>query len=161
VPEVSEHDRALAALRQLKYYLDEVFRIPGTGIRVGWDPIVGAVPWVGDLLTALLSGAIVVQAHRMRVPRIVQMRMLLNIGIDLLIGVVPLAGDIADVFWKSNTRNFALLERHAGDIRPATAGDWAFVAGIALMLLALAMIPLLVLYWVVYALPAHLPPLTR
>ena len=54
------------ALRSLKRWLDEAFRVPGTNLRFGWDPLIGLVPWVGDLLTALMSGAIVLQAHQMR-----------------------------------------------------------------------------------------------
>ena len=127
--------------------LDEVFRIPGTSIRFGWDPILGLVPWAGDLLTALISIAIVAQAHQMRVPRIVQLRMLLNIAIDLLVGIVPFLGDVADVFWKANTKNFGLLERHAGEVRPATAGDWLFVAGVVGVVLAMALALLGMVYW--------------
>jgi len=135
--------------------LDEAFRVPGTSIRFGWDPIIGLVPWVGDLLTALFSCAIVVQAHRMRLPRVVQLRMLLNIGIDVVVGIVPVVGDIADVFWKSNTMNFALLERHAAEVRPATLGDWLFVAGVLGAVLAMAILPLVVLYWLVQLLVGH------
>jgi hypothetical protein len=113
----------LETLRKLRWFLDEAFRVPGTSIRVGWDPIIGMVPWAGDLFTALLSCAIVLHAHRLRLPRIVQLRMLMNVAIDLLVGAIPVVGDAADVFWKSNSLNMALLERHAGEPRPASAGD--------------------------------------
>jgi hypothetical protein len=142
-------DRArLEALRRLKYFLDDAFRVPGTNLRFGWDPIVGAVPWLGDLLTTLLSAAMLVQAYRMRIPRIVQLRMLLNTTIDTVMGLVPLVGDVADAFWKSNTRNFALLERHAAERRPAAAGDWLFVTAVVAVIGALALLPVLVVYGV-------------
>ena len=137
----------IESLRKIRWFLDEAFRVPGTAIRVGWDPIIGLVPWAGDLLTALLSCAIVLHAHTMRVPRIVQLRMLLNVVIDLLIGVIPFVGDAADVFWKSNSMNMALLERHASQARPAAAGDWLFVAGILAAIAAVALVPLIVVYW--------------
>ena len=137
----------LQALRRLQWFLDEAFRVPGTSIRVGWDPIIGLVPWVGDLLTALLSCAIVLHAHRMRLPRIVQLRMLMNVAIDLVVGAIPVVGDAADAFWKSNSMNMALLERHADEVRPASAGDWLFVAGIIAAIIAVALVPLVVLYW--------------
>jgi hypothetical protein len=140
-------ERRMRALRSMQWWLDEAFRVPGTSIRVGWDPIIGLVPWAGDLLTALLSCAIVVHAHRLRLPRIVQLRMLLNVAIDLLIGAVPFVGDAADVFWKSNSMNMALLERHASEARPASAGDWLFVAGILAAIAAVAVVPLFVVYW--------------
>ena len=126
--------------------------MPGTNFRFGWDPIIGIVPWAGDLLTAVLSCAIIVQAHHMRLPRVVQLRMLLNVGIDVIVGVVPLVGDVADAFWKSNTRNLALLERHAAEVRPASPGDWLFVSAVVLAAVVVALLPLVVLYWAVHAL---------
>ena len=137
----------IEALRRLQWFLDEAFRVPGTSIRVGWDPIIGLVPWAGDVLTALLSCAIVFQAHQMRLPRIVQLRMLMNVAIDLLIGAIPGVGDAADAFWKSNTMNMALLDRHAAEVRPATAADWLFVAGVIAAILAVALVPLIMVYW--------------
>jgi hypothetical protein len=76
--------RRLSSLRGLQRLLDERFRVPGTNFRFGWDPIVGLIPWAGDLLTAVLSCAIAVQAHH-GLPRVVQLRML-NVGIDAVIG---------------------------------------------------------------------------
>jgi hypothetical protein len=141
-----EPSRRLEALRKLQRLLDDAYRLPGTNLRFGWDPIIGLVPWVGDLLTAALSCAIIVQAHQMRVPGIVQLRMMLNVAIDLAVGAIPLAGDVADVFWKSNARNFAILEHHAAEPQPATPGDWLFVGAIALGVMAAAIVPLAILY---------------
>ena len=142
-------NRRLEALRRLQYLLDNAFRVPGTSFRFGWDPIVGLVPWLGDVLTALFACAVLVQAHHMRVPRVVQLRMLFNVVIDLVLGAVPLVGDVADAFWKSNAKNFALLERHAVAGRPATTGDWLFVAAIVIVIASMALLPLLVMYWIV------------
>jgi hypothetical protein len=133
--------------------LDEAFRVPGTRFRFGWDAIIGLIPWAGDLTTALIGAAILVAAHRRRVPGIVQVRMLLNLIIDLAMGVVPFAGDVADMFWKANTKNLALLERHAASPMPATAGDWWFVTGITAVVIAVAALPFLVLYWLLGAVP--------
>jgi hypothetical protein len=143
----------LGSLRSLQRLLDEAFRVPGTRIRFGWDAVVGLVPWAGDVLTALLGLAILVAAHRRRVPGVVQVRMLLNLAIDLAIGLVPFAGDVADVFWKANTRNMTLLERHAASPMPATAGDWWFVAGITAVVFSMAALPLLLLYWLLSGVP--------
>jgi hypothetical protein len=153
--------RRFEALRSFKQFLDEAFRVPGTNLRFGWDPIIGIVPWAGDVLTAVFACGIIMQAHQMRVPRVVQIRMLMNVAIDLLIGIVPFVGDVADVFWKSNSKNFALLERHAvtSGFTRATPGDWVFVIGLLAAVLALALIPLALLYWVVYAM-MNRPPLT-
>jgi uncharacterized protein DUF4112 len=148
----SDSERRLTALRSLRRLLDEAFRVPGTRIRFGWDAIIGVIPWAGDLVTALMAGAIIIEAHRMRVPRVVQLRMLLNVGIDLAIGLVPFAGDVADVFWKSNTKNMAMLERHAAEPVAASAGDWAFVGIVIASVVAMALVPLVLISLMLQAL---------
>ena len=140
-------------LRGLQRLLDEAFRVPGTRLRFGWDAIAGLVPWAGDVVTALMGGAILVQAHRTRVPAVVQMRMVINLAIDLAMGVVPFAGDVADIFWKANKKNFALLERHTAGPLPPTRGDRWFVAGVIVLVFLLAALPLFVLYLLVTLVP--------
>ena len=70
-------------------------------------------------------------------------------------GIVPFVGDVADFFWKSNAKNFALLERHAAEVRPATRGDWIFVVGVVGSVVAMALVPLVVLYLIVQSLVAR------
>jgi hypothetical protein len=133
----------LHALRAIQRALDERFAIPGTRLRFGWDPIIGLVPWAGDVVTALFAGAIIVQAHKHGVSRVVQLRMLMNVGLDMVLGVVPVAGDVADFFWKANTKNLALLERHSAGPSRASAGDWLFVGGVLSAVALLALLPLI------------------
>ena len=140
-------DARLRALRRWQRLLDSAFRVPGTDVRFGWDPIVGLIPGAGDIATALMAIALIVEAHRLRLPRVVQLRMLLNVGIDVLVGLVPFVGDVADVFWKANAKNLDLLERHAWGNRAATAGDWVFVAALALAVAAIVALPLLMMLW--------------
>jgi hypothetical protein len=147
-PLTPQVERRLEALRSWKRWLDEAFRVPGTGLRVGWDPIIGLLPGAGDVLTALFACGVIIQAHQMRLPRVVQLRMLLNVVIDLVVGAIPFLGDVADVFWKSNSRNFALLEAHAYEVRPPSRGDWLFVDGVLAVVVAVALLPLIVLYWI-------------
>jgi hypothetical protein len=142
-------DRRIERLRVWQRLLDTAFRVPGTGVRFGWDPIIGLVPWVGDAVTALLGSVIIVHAYRLRLPRIVQLRMLINIAIDAVIGIVPLVGDVADVFWKSNARNLALLEHYAVANRPARPGDWLFVAAVMSTVVLVALLPILAAVWFV------------
>jgi hypothetical protein len=148
---IFDKDRRFAALRRLQHLLDEAYRVPGTNIRFGWDALVGLVPWVGDLTTALMACGIIVQAHHMRVPRVVQLRMIVNVAIDVLVGLVPLFGDVADVFWKSNTKNFALLERYAMPNARPTRGDWMFVTTAVSVVLLIAIAPLVMVYWIVHS----------
>ena len=111
--------------------LDARFRVPGTRIRFGIDPILSLIPGVGELASPVFTVLLLGQAVRRRVPRVVLLRMAANGLIDALIGAIPIAGSVGDVFWRANTRNLALLERHARPGRPPRAGDYAFVIGLA------------------------------
>ena len=83
----------LERLRRWSHLLDNVFRVPGTRLRFGWDSLLGLIPGLGDALTTLLSGTILIHAFRFQVPRVIQVRMLLNVVIDVLVGAVPVLGD--------------------------------------------------------------------
>jgi Domain of unknown function (DUF4112) len=141
------HARTLAALRKWSVLLDSAFRVPGTNLTFGLDPILGLIPGLGDLTTPLFAALLLVHAVRMRIPRIVQLRMVINAALDLLIGSVPVVGDAFDFGWKANVRNLGLLERYAHPGSGATRGDWIFVLSIIGILFALAVTPLLVAGW--------------
>lgn len=134
----------LQALRQLAQLLDSAFAVPGTNYRIGLDPILGIVPGLGDLVSPLFTIALLLQAWELRIPRVVQLRMVFNAAIDALIGVVPLAGDLFDFAWKANQRNLALLEEHAYEERDARIGDWVFVIVMIAIVLALVALPFVV-----------------
>jgi hypothetical protein len=99
-------------VRVLAKLLDNSISIPGTPWKIGFDPIVGLIPGIGDLIGAVLSGYIVLEAVRAEVPAFTLARMLVNIGIDTILGAVPAVGDLFDAAWKSNMMNVALMERH-------------------------------------------------
>lgn len=136
-----DRTRQVNQLRQWSRLMDSAYRVPGTRIRFGLDPIVGLVPGAGDLATSSFSAILLYRAFRLGVPRVVLIRMLLNVLVDLLAGAVPVVGDLFDVAWKSNSMNLALLERHERPGVTPTSGDWAIVllAGV-LILGALAIV---------------------
>jgi hypothetical protein len=144
-PLTAGQQQRIAALRHVARLLDSAYQIPGTSYRFGLDPVVGLVPGLGDLISPLFTIALLWQSQDLQLPRIVQLRMLFNVLIDTVIGIVPLAGDLFDVAWKANDMNMALLDRHAGEERPASAGDWLFVVGLTLVLVAIAAVPFVVL----------------
>src|SRR4029079_5735506 len=115
------------SLRRWAVILDSLFRVPGTSYRFGLDALVGLIPGVGDLASPLYTALILIEGLRLRVPAVVQARMVLNAALDMLIGIVPFFGDPADVAWKANLRNLALLERHAEPGTAPRAGDYLFV----------------------------------
>lgn len=139
--------RTLAALRKWSVLLDSAFRVPGTRMTFGLDPILGLIPGLGDLTTPLFAGLLLLHAVRMRIPRVVQLRMVMNAAIDLAIGIVPVVGDFFDFGWKANVKNLGLLERHAHPGSKAGTGDWAFVLVVIGLLVAAALIPILVAAW--------------
>jgi hypothetical protein len=139
--------RSLELLRRWAVLLDSAFRVPGTSIRFGLDPIVGLVPALGDLATPVFAGLLLLQAIRMRLPRIVQARMVLNALLDMLVGLVPVVGDLADVGFKANLRNLALLERHARPGVPPSRGDYVLVIGFLVVLAAIAIAPIVLIVW--------------
>ncbi len=108
-------DPRLAELRELErlaMWLDTRFRLPGTQIRFGLDGLLGLVPGIGDALAAFPAIYILVRAHRIGVPRHLLIRMAANLGIDWLVGSIPVLGDVFDVGFKANWRNVDLLRRH-------------------------------------------------
>jgi hypothetical protein len=143
----SPADRKLDSLRRWAALFDHAFRIPGTDIRFGLDPILGLVPGIGDLATPALSVLILVHGARLRVPKVVLARMVLNALIDFGVGAIPVVGDLFDFAWKSNDWNLALLERHARPGVGATRGDWIFVAACVAVVLLAAIVPLVLLAW--------------
>jgi hypothetical protein len=131
--------------RRLSVLLDSALRIPGTQLRIGLDPILGALlPELGDALTAVLSLSLVLVAFRQRVPKLVMARMLINIALDAILGAIPFVGDAFDFAFKANEKNLALIERHHGDpTLPATWADRLVVSGVVVLVLACAVLPLL------------------
>lgn len=127
---------------RLGWLLDDLFRVPILGWRFGLDALIGLIPGIGDTGTALASFYILAAAVRHGVPKVTLLRMGMNIGIDYVLGAVPFVGDIADVWWKSNQKNIALLRKRATvsaeDARAASMSDWIFVGGIIAVLTALA-----------------------
>ncbi|MDZ7778481.1 MAG: DUF4112 domain-containing protein [Gemmatimonadota bacterium] len=104
---------AVAALRRARWIsrvLDDLFRVPGTRRRVGLDPFLGLVPGLGDWLPLVLSLDLLFSAARLGGGTAVLVRMLGNVVLDALVGMVPLVGDLFDLGWKANRRNLALLE---------------------------------------------------
>jgi hypothetical protein len=137
----------LDALRRWAVLLDSAFRVPGTRIRFGIDAILGLIPGIGDISTPTFAALILLQAVRMRIPFVVQARMVLNAALDMLLGLVPVAGDLADIGWKANLRNLALLERHARPGVPPSRADYVFVIICIGLLAAIAIVPIVVIGW--------------
>jgi len=103
-------DDELLQLRKLARLLDSAIRLPG-GYRIGLDGIVGLIPGVGDAVTASAAAYIVIRAAQMGASTATLVRMIFNVLLELVVGSVPVIGDLFDFAWKANNRNIELLER--------------------------------------------------
>jgi hypothetical protein len=125
-PDVSpaEH-RLLAELSSYARVLDASVPIPGTRLRFGADAVLGLVPVLGDWAGVGLSSYVVLRAWRAGVRRSTLTRMLVNLGIEGLVGSVPIAGDLFDVWFRANQRNVKLLRQDllARSYRPSRRSD--------------------------------------
>jgi hypothetical protein len=103
---------ARARLEAIARLLDSRWRVPGTGIRFGADAALNLLPGLGALVSKGVSAYLILEARRLGVPAGTLLRMIGNVGLDALIGAVPLAGWVGDVFFRANNRNMALLRAH-------------------------------------------------
>lgn len=124
-----------ARIARVTHVLDDLVPVPGTSQKVGIDPIIGLIPGVGDIVAALVGGWVIAEAARFGIPRIVLARMVVNLLVDLAIGLVPIIGDLFDIVSRSNSANLELFRRHALDPDASTAGHRAFFVGLVLLLI--------------------------
>jgi hypothetical protein len=137
---VSRRERFEAAERRIgrvTKVLDELIVVPGTPIKVGLDPIIGLIPVAGDAVAALVGGWVILEASRFGIPRVVLARMVLNLTVDLAVGLIPLIGDITDFVFTSNSRNLALFRRYALEPDASTRGQQGLFIGLALLLVGI------------------------
>jgi hypothetical protein len=144
-----------STLQKIEILLDEAFRVPGTQIRFGIDGIIGLVPGLGDVLAGLLSLVIPIAAWIRGVPYITLVRMAVNLGIGVLVGTIPIFGDIFDIAFKPNRRNYLLLRRHLGEPRRHTGKDWAFLLVLVGALALIFAIPVVLVIWFLIWVSSH------
>jgi hypothetical protein len=115
--------------------------IPVGRWTIGLDSLLGLVPGFGDAAGALVSMVIVVRAAAAGIPAVAVARMLANVAIDSFIGAIPIAGDLFDFAFKSNTKNLRIYEE-ALYAEGGASRHWGFFAALFLGLLAIAAIPI-------------------
>jgi hypothetical protein len=142
--------RQLATNEQLDYVaglLDDIFRIPGTGIRFGLDALIGWVPGVGDAMTAVASFLIVFASWRRGAKAVTLIRMAANVLLETGIGAIPVVGDAFHIVWKANRRNYRLLLREREQPGVGATRDWVFLGVLLLAVIAAVAIPIWILIW--------------
>ena len=135
-------------LESLSKYLDDWVKIPVVGWRFGLDALIGLIPNVGDTVTSLASFYILIAGVRYGVPKITLARMALNIGLDYVVGAIPFLGDAFDFFWKANRQNMDLIRERGTGKGNGTTGDYIFVFGIILVLIALLIASIMASFYI-------------
>lgn len=135
-------DRAarLRWVESISKIMDNQFRVPGTNMRFGLDPILGLFPVVGDLASFAVSAGLVLTMARYGVSRKVAILMALNILLDATIGSIPILGNIFDFAFKANERNIRLLRRHYVEGKYQGTGTWILVTIIGVVFLLMVLL---------------------
>ncbi len=134
----------LEYLRRLSNLWDNQLSIPGTPLRVGLESLIGLLPVGGDIVGIIFSSYILLEAARMGLPKVILVRMLVNVIIDGAAGSVPVLGDLFDTTWKANTKNVNLIENHLRSSKPSRKAEQSFFillfAGLMLVIIAMTAI---------------------
>ncbi|CAN5825486.1 hypothetical protein BH24BAC1_BH24BAC1_03790 [soil metagenome] len=149
-----EDDRAerLRWIESISKLMDNQFRVPGTDLRFGLDPLLGFFPVVGDLASFAVSAGLLLTMARHGVSRKVVILMALNILLDATIGSIPILGNIFDFAFKANERNVNLLRRHYVEGKYQGTGTWILVTIIAVVFVLILLLGYLLwrlIFWLV------------
>jgi hypothetical protein len=114
---INEHSQikaqaAIARLERFSKLTDSSIGIPFTKFNIGLEAVIGLIPVIGDAAGLILSSYVLIEAQRLGVSKRIKTKMIINMLIDFLGGLVPFFGDIFDAFFKANTRNTRLLKKH-------------------------------------------------
>jgi len=142
-----DNDERLQRYLMVANVLDQLFRVPGTRWRFGLDAIIGLVPGVGDIATALIGAYGLVIAQQLGAPGSIQLRMLVNLLVDAGIGAIPILGDLFDFAFKANVRNARLLTGWLS--RPHETRRSSVLVLLAMLIVLIASVAAVV--WLVFA----------
>jgi hypothetical protein len=129
---------SLRWVQRIAQLLDSQFVIPGTRIRFGLDPLFSLFPVVGDLLTFMISGALIYTMYNQGASRKVVIRMVLNSTVDAVLGSIPLVGTVFDLFYRANDRNVRLLKEHYYEGKHQGSGNGILILVVIVTLLIVA-----------------------
>ncbi len=135
-------DPRLAEVESVARWLDYAFTLPG-GFRFGFAGVIGLIPGIGDFIDALISLYIIVRSHQLGVSRVTIGRMLVNVAIESVAGAVPIAGDLFDIAFKANRRNYLLLKSHLAEPVRQKKQDTLFLAVTVIVVIACLALPVL------------------
>jgi len=97
-----------AHIDRLARIMDSAVALPIVG-RIGLDAVLDLVPVVGNFAGAAISLTLIARTLQYGPPASLVSRMLSNVLVDVILGGIPLVGPLADLWWKANDRNAALM----------------------------------------------------
>jgi hypothetical protein len=131
----------------LSHVLDDFIKIPGTSIRFGLDGIIGLVPGIGDVIGGIASCIIILAAWIRGVPYVTVARMVANVGIEVVVGSIPILGDMFDIAWRANRRNYVLLSGSLYEPRKHSIRSWIFLGFLCVLLFLIMLVPMMLVAW--------------
>lgn len=144
-------DTPARATRLFTHVLDDLVQIPGTGLKVGLDPILSIIPGAGTTVAALFGTVVLFDSVRLRAPVTVLARMVGHYVLDWSLGLIPFIGAFLDMAYRSNSKNLKLLKRTIEDrdeVARASAKYWIGVGLLALaVLLVILAVPVAIVFW--------------
>jgi hypothetical protein len=108
----TQQHAALKRLERFSRLTDSSITIPFTGFKIGVDALIGLLPVAGDMAGLVLSSYVLIEAQRLGVSPAIKLRIIANMLIDFVGGLLPIVGDIFDAYFKANTRNTRLLKKY-------------------------------------------------
>jgi hypothetical protein len=126
-------------LKRVGYLMDESIRLPG-GFRIGWDPIIGLIPGFGDLVGITVSSYVALSAARAGASIAVLGRMLVNLALEIVVGSIPLVGDLFDGVFKANVRNLRLMDAHLASPQTAKRRSVVWLTTLLVLIIVVAVV---------------------
>lgn len=140
-PSEAEQRAILARLDKFSRFTDSSIGLPFTRFKIGVEPLIGLIPGVGDVIGLAMSGYVLLEAQRAGASKEVKRRMLRNIGVDFVGGLIPVFGDAFDAVYKANSRNTRLLRNYLNRqlaVEPApSAFPWKILIGLSALFAAI------------------------
>lgn len=137
-PTFHEHQKTLNRLDTFSYYTDSNIRVPFTRFRFGLSPLIGLLPVIGDFAGLILSLYVLYEARKIGASRTVQRKIIRNMMIEFIVGMIPVFGDAFDAVYKANTRNTMILRHYLlkqlGE-EPADKFPWVMFVLLCMLLL--------------------------
>lgn len=140
----------LERLNKWVAWFDDGFLIPVLKKRIGFDPIIGLIPGIGDIVTLLFHIIPFYMALKLKVSIWVLARMVLNSAIDLGVGSIPVLGDIFDFFFLAHRRNFKLINSYVVQQNLVTHQSKTYFIFSLIALLLVFTSFLIGLFWFIY-----------